>query len=94
LRRFRDGAPAHAGGGGTVRVWYPSARRVRAELAPLFRHVRTRGIGVLLPPSEAFHLVDRAPRLFGALGRLERRISGTLPARWLNDHYLMVLERR
>lgn len=93
-RRFRPGGLAHAGEGGQVRVWYPSARRLRKEWAPWFRHVRTRGVGVLLPPSDVAHVVERAPRLFTALAKAEGQIDASRPARWLNDHYLAVFERR
>ncbi len=93
LRRFRSGIEAHVGDGALVRVWYPSPRRLRAEFAPHFRHLRTVGIGALLPPSYLSHLVDRSPRLFRILAELERRLGPLFPWTWLNDHYLSVFER-
>jgi SAM-dependent methyltransferase len=92
-RRFRAGGTAHVGNGARMRVWYPSPRRLRADLAPAFRLVRTAGIGVLLPPSYLSHLVERWPRVFERLARLERRLGGVYPCTWLNDHYLMIFER-
>ncbi|MFS8531957.1 class I SAM-dependent methyltransferase [Sphaerobacter thermophilus] len=94
LTAGRDGTLAHTGGGTSVRVWYPTPRRLRAEFAPAFRHVRTVGIGVLLPPSYLAGLVECQPRAFTRLAALERRIAGRFPWPWLADHYLMVLERR
>lgn len=93
-RRFRSGQPARIGDGGTVRVWYPSPRRLAREFAPYFQVRELAGVGLLLPPSEMGRLVDRVPGFFARLARLDRRFAGTLPWRWLNDHYLMVLERR
>jgi len=93
LAAGRDGTLAHTGGGASVRVWYPTPRRLRAEFAPAFRHVRTVGIGVLLPPSYLAGLVERRPRTFTRLAAIERRIAGRFPWPWLADHYLMVLER-
>lgn len=92
FRRFRSGIEAHAGGGQMVRVWYPSPWRLRRDFAPYFRHVQTTGIGVVLPPSYLNPLVQRAPGVFARLARLERSIGRFSPL--LNDHYLMVLERR
>jgi ubiquinone/menaquinone biosynthesis C-methylase UbiE len=92
-RRFRDGAEARVGGN-TLRVWYPSQRRLRAELAPAFRTLEVAGIGLLLPPSDMGGLVNRVPKLAEQLARIDRRMAQTLPWRWLNDHYLLVLERR
>lgn len=94
FRRFRSGKTAHVGDGGEVRVWYPSHRRLRREFARYFETREVAGLGFLLPPSEMGRFVERAPRLFGKLAAIDRRLAGTLPWRWLNDHYLMVLERR
>lgn len=94
FRRFHSGAEAHVGDGRTIRVWYPSARRLEREFAPYFKTVEVAGIGLLLPPSEMGRMVDRAPGFFGRLARLDRRFATTLPWRRLNDHYLLMLERR
>ena len=51
FRRFRSGIEAHTGEDVTVRVWYPTPRRLRADFATHFRHLETAGIGALLPPS-------------------------------------------
>jgi SAM-dependent methyltransferase len=94
FRRLRAGVEAQLGGGATVRVWYPSPRRLRAEFAPGFRHLETTGIGAFLPPSYLDHLVERWPHLFEALAHLDRRFARIVPWTWLNDHYLVVFERR
>jgi ubiquinone/menaquinone biosynthesis C-methylase UbiE len=94
LRRFRSGREAGIGSGASVRVWYPSPRRLTAEFHPAFRHLGTVGIGVLLPPSFAADLVDRRPRLFGALRAMEHHVATRFPGTWLNDHYLVEFERR
>ncbi len=93
FRRFRAGIPAHTGGGGTVRVWYPSPSRVRAEFAPHFRQVKLVGIGAFLPPSYLSHLVDRWPRVFARARAWEVRWGHRFPWNWVNDHYLIVLEK-
>jgi SAM-dependent methyltransferase len=94
FRRFRRGVEAHVGDGRTVRVWYPSPRRLCAEFAPEFKHIETVGIGAFLPPSYFAHLVDRWPRMFGGLAKLDSSLGRFFPWTWLNDHYLMVLERK
>ncbi len=93
FRRFRPGSIAHLGEGATMRVWYPSPRRLRKEFGPYFRHRETVGIGVLLPPTFAQGLVDRRPGFFERLAVLDRRIGGVFPGTWLNDHYLTIFER-
>ena len=94
LRRFRSGDAAHLGNGASVRVWYPSPRRLRAEFAAHFRPLHIAGIGLLLPPSYLSHLVERWPRPFARLAAWERHLARRFPWTWLNDHYLMILERK
>lgn len=94
FRRLKSGGMAHAGGGQSVQVWYPSPGTLRREFAPYFRHEKTVGIGSLLPPSYLGHLVDRYPKTFARLAWWDRWIGRYFPFTMLNDHYLMVLERR
>ena len=94
VRRFKRGGEAHVGGGATIRVWYPSPRTLAVEFAPYFVVRDLLGIGCLLPPSYLSPLVDRWPDAFGALAQVERRLAHRWPWTWLNDHYLLVLERR
>jgi hypothetical protein len=49
-------------------------------------------LGLWLPPTYLGHLVNRRPRLFGALNRLER-VTAPLTSGW-GDHYMLLLERR
>ena len=93
FRRFRSGADAQLEPGITIPVWYPSSRRLEAEFQPWFAVRRMAGIGSLLPPSYLGHLVDRWPGLFGPLARLDQALGPIWPWTWLNDHYLIVLER-
>lgn len=93
FRRFRSGGEAHVGDGKTIRVWYPSPRTVAAEFAPTFETRELVGIGSLLPPSYLSGLVDRYRGVFDRLARADRRVGGVWPWTWLNDHFLMVLER-
>ncbi len=90
-RRGRARAPI---GDHTVVVDYPTPRRLRRELTPWFRALGTRGIGVLLPPSQLAHLVERRTAAFERLRRWEERIAHLRPAAWLSDHYLLEMERR
>lgn len=93
IRRFRSGVRSQVGDG-IVRVWYPSPRRLRAEFAPVFEHVRTIGVGITLPPSNLGHLIPKAPRLFAATNALDERLRRHRPFNWLNDHYMIVFRRR
>lgn len=94
MRRFQGGVQARVGDGATIPVWYPSPRTVQREFAGAFDLRAAMGIGSALPPSYLAHLATRWPAFFGRLAALDRRISRSWPAAWLNDHYLLALERR
>jgi SAM-dependent methyltransferase len=89
-RRFGRSAPARIGDI-TIPIYYPSARRLRRDFAPWFRHVQTQSLGLWLPPSYLEHLVKRWVGLFGRLNRLEQR-TASLTKGW-GDHYIIILER-
>jgi SAM-dependent methyltransferase len=93
VRRLRSGAAARVGDA-AMPVWYPSMRRLASEFSPHFEVVDRLGMGVLLPPSGMAALADRAPRLFGRLAAVERWLTRALVSHLLNDHYVLVLERR
>lgn len=94
FRRLQSGQPAHAGGGQMLPVWYPRPGKLIREFAPFFQHTQTIGIGIFLPPSYLDHLVDRWPGIFARLAGFERHFGRYFPFTHLNDHYLILFERR
>lgn len=91
LRRRRQPATARLGDE-LIPVWYPSLRRLKSALAPWFQLLSVESLGLWLPPSYLGHWVERHPRLFQALNRLEAA-TGHLSGGW-GDHYIAVFERR
>jgi hypothetical protein len=91
FRRLSRG-DAHARlGGREFTVRYHRSAAVRGALAPWFRPVSRRGIGVCVPPSAAEPWISRHPRLLGALEALDRVASRPFAA--LGDHVLHELVR-
>ncbi len=74
-------------------VDYPSPVTLTREFAPHFRRESLRGLGLFLPPSDAFGVVERRPRLLRSLTALEGRLSGNRVSAWLADHYWIELVR-
>lgn len=94
FRRARSGAQAALGDGAGLPVWYPSPGRLRSECAGPFRRLHLEPLGLLLPTTRYAGLVERHPRLFGRLERMERGLARFGAAAWLADHHLGVFERR
>lgn len=90
FRRFGKVSEAKIGAS-TIPIWYPSARQLRKDFVPWFRHLETRSLGLWLPPSYLDHLVNRWPSLFSRLNRFEAK-TARLTAGW-GDHYIICLEK-
>jgi predicted O-methyltransferase YrrM len=91
FRRFRTaGAPARLSGR-EFTVWYPTPGDIAKAFAPSFRRVRTRGVGVFVPPSAAEPGISAWPRLLALLERLDR--FADVPLARLADHVLLVFQR-
>ena len=76
-----------------TRIYYPTPGELNADFEPSFRRVRTVGIGIMLPPSEAASIIERHPRIASALDAIDRRIRAWPLAAQLSDHFLIELER-
>jgi SAM-dependent methyltransferase len=91
FRRLATGAVPASIGGQRFMVWYPGPRAVAGQFAPYFRLVRTRGIGVFVPPSAAEPMISRFPKLLALLEWMDRRVAGPLAR--ISDHMLLDFER-
>lgn len=89
LRRTRGSAASTTGP-----VYYPSSTEITEDFSRDFEHVRTAGIGVILPPTYAGGVVERFASFFRRAARLERRIRHGRFAATFNDHYLVELRRK
>lgn len=94
VRRWRAGASARVQGGGRLRVWYPSARRVAREAGPWFDVAHRGGIGVALPPSGLAMAFQRRRGWLRLVAPVERRLGATSLGAWASDHWVLDLLRR
>jgi SAM-dependent methyltransferase len=73
---------------------YPTPRQISAVLAPYFQVDRVRPLGFALPPSYAGSWLNRSPRLFALLNRLERAGQRWPLLAACSDHYIVEATRR
>lgn len=76
-----------------VAVRYPTIRRLTRDFAPWFRCVQVQPIGLFLPPSDVFGVVEKRPRLLRLLTGLERRFASYSKLALFADHYWIEFER-
>lgn len=74
-------------------VHYPSIHRLTRDFAPHFRRVHVEALGLFLPPSDAFGVIEKRPRLLKLLTGLEDRFAKYPPLAHFADHYWIEFER-
>jgi len=85
LRRYtRHGVPWRG-----IRIAYPTPGQMAALLRPYFDLLRISPLGWALPPSYAAGWVERSPRVFAALTRLESMAHHSRVLAGLADHYIL-----
>lgn len=80
--------------GSPLTVRYPSIRAVTRAFAPWFARARVESLGLFLPPSDVYGVIERRPRLLRLLTALEVWAAGVPPLARLADHYWIELTRR
>jgi SAM-dependent methyltransferase len=77
-----------------ITVRYPTIRRFTQDFAPYFKRTYVQGIGLFLPPSDVFGVIEKRPRLMHRLMNLETRFSRY---QWLApfaDHYWIEFQKQ
>ena len=78
---------------GNIRVTYPSVKRLTHDFSPHFERVHLMPLGLFLPPSDVFGLIEKRPRLLNALTRLENLTAGIASLANFADHYWIEFRR-
>lgn len=76
-----------------IPIYYPSPRHLARDFAPYFRLVAVRPLGLFLPPSDVYGVIEKRPALLNALLSLERRFGGIGALARFADHYWIEFER-
>jgi ubiquinone/menaquinone biosynthesis C-methylase UbiE len=76
-----------------IAVHYPTIGRLTRDFAPWFRRVHISGLGLFLPPSDAFGVVEKRPRLLRVLMALEAFFAHHALFAPFADHYWIEFER-
>jgi SAM-dependent methyltransferase len=93
FRRLRHETLATLPGGMTLPIYYPSPKELTEAFSPYFQRDSVRGLGVFLPPSDAFGVIDKRPRLMHPLMAAEKRLAYHWPFRTWADHYWIEFTR-
>jgi SAM-dependent methyltransferase len=81
-------------GGQTIAVTYPTIGRLSGDFAPYFELIHVQPLGLFLPPSDVFGVIEKRPRLMRMLMALETRFGRARRLAALADHYWVEFRRR
>jgi SAM-dependent methyltransferase len=90
----RGGASFDPVGHDEIRIAYPTIRRLKQDLAAWFDCVYVRPLGVFLPPSDAYGVIEKRPTLLKMLMGLERRFGDWAMLAPFADHYWIEFKRK
>ena len=79
--------------GRSMTIIYPAHRTLAQAFAPQFRPLCVQPMGLFIPPSELFGMVEKRPRFKRVLLHLEQRFGDRQALALWADHYTLVLER-
>lgn len=92
-RRLRGDIFQPAGSAAPIRITYPTIRRITRDFAPYFRRRFIMPLGLCVPPSDVFGVIEKRPRLLKTLIALEDRLGGIPQLALFADHYWIEFER-
>ncbi|MEM9951137.1 MAG: methyltransferase domain-containing protein [Chloroflexota bacterium] len=76
-----------------LRITYPTVKRITDDFAPYFKRINVFPLGLFLPTSALFDVVQKRPRLMQTLVLLEERFQNTSQLAMFADHYWIEFER-
>jgi SAM-dependent methyltransferase len=92
FRRLRGFSTFAVGDSPPVAVYYPTVGAITADFAPFFRRAHVQPLGVLLPPTALYPIVERRPALLRRLRAWDDRLIAPSLANYA-DHYWIEFER-
>jgi SAM-dependent methyltransferase len=77
-----------------IAITYPTVKRITEDFSPYFKRVHVMPLGLFLPTSALFDVVQKRPRLMQRLMALEERFGNVPQLALLADHYWIEFERK
>ena len=93
FRRFKKSTPAHIEGVYFLCYYYNPAY-VKKVLKKEFNVLGLKGIFITVPPEFYQNFVERYPKLFSFLSKLDGAIAQVFPFTNLCDHYMITLQKK
>jgi SAM-dependent methyltransferase len=77
----------------SISITYPTPMQLAGDFAPHFEVVRIMPLGVTLPPSDVYGVIEKHPKWLQRLRRWEKWAQKKQSLAQFADHYVMVLKK-
>jgi hypothetical protein len=92
-RRLRKSTPFKLADSSQIDIYYPTPRRITRDFAPYFKRTYIEGLGIILPTSDAYGVVEKRARLLRVMQGMDGYVSRVKALAVLADHYWIEFER-
>jgi ubiquinone/menaquinone biosynthesis C-methylase UbiE len=93
FRRFRKATPANIEGINFL-CYYYNPGYITGRMKKEFRVLSLKGIYITVPPEFYRNFIERYPKLFNVLSKIDSVICGFFPFNRLCDHYMITLQKK
>jgi len=77
-----------------IEIYYPTIQRLEQDFSQWFTRVHVESLGLFLPPSDVYPVVEKRPRLMNMLLNLEKRFAEKPSLARFADHFWIEFERK
>ena len=93
-RRWSGTGHAVLADGSELPIYYPNPVDLQNAFGDSFEKTYLSGLGVFLPPSDIYPVIENRPRLHKVLVKLEAKYANRFLLRNMGDHYWLEMQRR
>lgn len=79
---------------GDIKITYPTIRHLTRDFAPYFERLHVMPLGLFLPPSDVFGVIEKHPKLLNTLTNIENRFENIAQLAPFADHYWVEFMRK
>jgi hypothetical protein len=92
-RRWKQSASFTPDDHTTVTITYPTIKRITQDFTPHFRRTRLQPLGLVLPPSDVYPVVEKRTKLFQWLTQADDSLATVSQLALFADHYWIEFKR-
>lgn len=76
-----------------ITITYPTIKRITADFAPHFQRTQVHPLGLCLPPSDVYPVIEKHKKLCNLLTRADDSLATVSPLALFADHYWIEFKR-